>query len=255
MSAAWQVEMLKLRRAGVARTAAGVLTVGSAAMAAAFSAVALGDGDSVMAAKVRPMMQGVGWEGYLGMLAQIQSVATLLCVGIVVSWSVGREFTDGTVTGLLAVPTRPGAVVAAKLGSVMAGALGAAVVAVVLALVLGVAIGLGAPDAHAVGGAGRVLVVTVLMALLSLPLALVASARRGYLPAIGALLGLVVATQVATLAGAGAWFPWAAPSLWAGMGGAEAASSVTWAQLLAAVPVAIVGWVATARWWERAELV
>ncbi len=40
-----------------------------------------------------------------------------------------------------------------------------------------------------------------------------------------------------------------------GMGGAEAASAVSWPQLLAAVPVAGVGWFATARWWERVELV
>ncbi|WP_182113870.1 MULTISPECIES: ABC transporter permease [unclassified Actinotalea] len=254
MRAAWRVEVLKLRRSGVGRTAAVVLTLVPVAMAAAFSAVALGTGDSVMASKVRPMMQGTGWEGYLGVLAQILSVAELLCVGIVVSWSVGREFTDGTVTGLLALPTRPGAIVTAKLGAVMVGAVGAAAITAVLALGVGGVIGLGAPDADALRGVGRVLAVAVLMAMLALPLATVASGRRGYLPAIGALLCIVVVTQVATVAGAGAWFPWAAPSLWAGMGGADAASAVLPVQLLIALPVAGLAALWTAVWWERSEL-
>lgn len=253
--AAWQVESLKLRTSAVARTSAMVLTAGTVAMSAGFSAVALGGGDSLMAAKVRPMMQGTGWEAYLGMLAQVLSVATLLCVGIVLSWAVGREFTHGTVTGLLALPTRPRSIVLTKLAVVTVGALASVTGAVVLAVAVGPLIGLGAPDTAAFGAAARVLGVGALMTLLSLPLAVVASARRGYLPAIGVLLGIVVATQVATVVGAGAWFPWAAPSLWAGMGGADAAAAVTPVQLLLAVPVGALAVAAVAWWWERRELV
>ncbi|GEL99786.1 hypothetical protein [Cellulomonas terrae] len=68
------------------------------------------------------------------------------------------------------------------------------------------------------------------------------------------LLGLVVVTQVATVAGAGAWFPWAAPGLWAGMGGPAAAAAVSPVQLLLAVPVGAIGVAATLRWWSTAEL-
>lgn len=39
--------------------------------------------------------------------------------------------------------------------------------------------------------------------------------------------GVVVVTQVATVAGAGAWFPWAAPGTWAGMDSRAAAAAVT----------------------------
>lgn len=253
--AAWHVEALKLRRSPVARTSGLVLAAGTVAVAAAFTVVALGDGDSLMAAKVRPMLQGTGWEAYLGMLGQILSVAQLLCAGIVLSWSVGREFTDGTVSGLLAVATPRRDLIVAKLAVVVIGAVGAASAAVVLAIALGPAMGLGAPDGVAVAAAARVLAIGATTALLALPLAFVASVRRGYLPAIGGLLGLVVATQVATVAGVGAWFPWAAPSLWAGMGGAAAAATVTPVQLLTAVPVGAVGAAATAWWWTRAELV
>ncbi|AEE46185.1 ABC transporter permease [Cellulomonas fimi] len=253
-SAAWDVEQLKLRRSAVARTAALVLVVGSCLLAAAFTAVGLGGGDSQMAVKVRPMVHGTGWEAYLGMLAQILSVATLLAVGILVAWVLGREFTDGTVHGLQALPTPLPAIVRAKLAAVLLTAVACAAGAIVLAVPAGLAIGLGAPDEAALRAAVRPLVVVVLSALLALPVGLVASARRGYLPGIAALLGIVVLTQVATVAGAGAWFPWAVPGLWAGMGGAAAAADVTLLQLLLAVPVGGLGAFATVRWWSTAEL-
>lgn len=252
--AAWEVESLKLRRSPVARTSAAALVVGTCAIAAGFTAVGLGDGTSQMALKVRPMLQGTGWEAYLGMLAQILSVATLLAVGVVVAWTVGREFTDGTIASLQALPTPPAAIAWAKLVTVMLGAVACALATVALAVPLGLAIGLGAPDAGTLRAAVQVLVVAVLTALLTLPLAFVASARRGYLPGVGALLGLVVVTQIATVAGAGAWFPWAAPGLWAGMGGPAAAAAVTPAQLLLALPVGAVGAASTVRWWASAEL-
>lgn len=252
--AAWEVESLKLRRSPVARTCALALVVGTCAIAAGFTAVGLGDGASQMALKVRPMLQGTGWEAYLGMLAQILSVATLLAVGIVVAWTVGREFTDGTVVSLQALPTPPASIVRAKLATVMLGAVACALASVVLAVPLGLAIGLGAPGPGAGRAGAQALAVSLLTAVLTLPLAFVASARRGYLPGVGALLGLVVVTQVATVAGAGAWFPWAAPGLWVGMGGPGAAAAVTPAQLLLALPVGAVGAAATVRWWTTAEL-
>lgn len=253
-TAAWEVETLKLRRSAVARTAALVLVVGSTVMTAAFTAVGLGNGDSQMAVKVRPMLHGTGWEAYLGMLAQIMSVATLLSVGIVVTWTVGREFTDGTIASLQALPTSPADIAWAKLATVMLGAAGCAVASLALALPLGLAIGLEPPEGAATVDALRVLAVTLLTALLTLPLAVVASVRRGYLPGVGALLALVVVTQIATVAGAGGWFPWAAPGLWAGMGGPAAANAVTPLQLLLAVPMGAIGAVGTVWWWSTAEL-
>lgn len=252
--AAWELESLKLRRSTVARTAALVLVVGAPAMSAGFTAVGLRGGDSQMALKVRPMLQGAGWEAYLGMLGQIMSVATLLAVGIVLAWSVGRELADGTIASLQSLPTPPGAIVAAKLGTVLLAAGACGLGALVLAVPLGLAVGLGPPGADAAAAGARVAAVTLLMAALTTPLALVASARRGYLPGIAALLGIVVLTQVATLAGAGAWFPWAAPGLWAGMGGAQAAADVGPVQLVLPLVVGALGAAGTVRWWSTTEL-
>ena len=97
--------------------------------------------------------------------------------------------------------------------------------------------------------------VATLTTLLALPLALVASAGRGYLPGVGALLAIVVVTQIVTALGAGAWFPWAAPGLWSGLGGAELAAQVTPLQLAMPYLVGALGMSLAAWWWKHCEVV
>ncbi|HZD03838.1 MAG TPA: hypothetical protein VE173_02940, partial [Longimicrobiales bacterium] len=93
----------------------------------------------------------------------------------------------------------------------------------------------------------------VLTVLISLPLALPASAGRGYLAAIGVLAFLLMTAQLAVLFGSGAWYPFAAPGLWAVS--SQQGLVVTAAQL-ALVPVtALVGAAVTVRWWGTFQLV
>ena len=64
---------------------------------------------------------------------------------------------------------------------------------------------------------------------------------------------MAVVTQLVTAIGAGAWFPYATPALWMGMGGAAAASKLSLIQLLLPLPVAAIAVIATLSWWRRAE--
>ena len=84
-------------------------------------------------------------------------------------------------------------------------------------------------------------------------MALVSSWRRGYLSGFVALVAVVVVTQLVTAIGVGAWFPYAAPALWMGTGGAAATSQVSIIQLLLPLPVAALAVIATLSWWRRAE--
>ncbi|NCT91999.1 ABC transporter permease subunit [Cellulomonas sp. APG4] len=254
MRAALEVEALKLRRSGAARIAALVLLLAVPGAAAGFLAAARMRGDSMLAAKVEGLVIGEGWTALLGLVGQLLSVAVLLAVGVVVAWSFGREHVDGTFGALFALPTARRDVALAKTAVLVAWGLVLSVGAVAVTALLGLTLGLGTPGADAAGAAGRAVVVGVPSVLLALPLGWVAGVGRGYLPAIGALLGLVVVTQVVTVLGAGAWFPWAAPGMWSGMGGAELAATVTPVQLLLAVPVGAVATWATAAWWARAEV-
>lgn len=254
MGAALEVEALKLWRATAARVAALAVVLGVPAVTTGFIAAAGAYPDSPMAMKVAPMLVGEGWAAQLGMAGQMLSVGLLLAAGVVVSWSYGREHTDGTFGALFAVAVPRRDVALAKAVLLLAWGTGVCVAAVAVTALAGLAVGHGAPGAEAVEAGGRAVVVGLLTVLLAMPLAFVASALRGYLPGIAALLGIVVVTQVVTVAGAGAWFPYAAPGMWAGLGGTAAAAAVVPAQLLLAVPVGVLGVAATAWWWDRAEV-
>lgn len=255
MRAALSVEWLKLRRSPTAWTTAAIVGLVVPAMTAGFMAAASsGAADRPLAIKINAMLIGEGWTAYLGMLAQILSVAMVMGAGFVGSWSFGREFTDHTVASLFALPTSRSTIAAAKF--LVLGIWAAVVCAVVLvaALALAPVAGLPLPGLDDSGLALKVLAVGVTGALLSTPMALVASVARGALPAIAVLIMIVVATQIITLIGFGSWFPYAAPSLWAGMGGEEAATLVRPVHL-ALVPVMSALATAATIWrWHRMQI-
>jgi len=221
MNAALEFELLKARRAGVFRWGAVVVAVGVPGLSTGFFELVRVGGDSPSAAKAATMITDLSLAGLLGTAGQVLSVAILMTAGIAASWSFGRAL-------LTVVST------------------------VILTVVGGLVVGLDL-DAAAIQTASRVAAAGLLGAALAAPMALVSSWRRGYLPGFVALVALVVVTQIVTAVGVGAWFPFAAPALWMGMGGASAASQVSTIQLLLPLPVAALAVVATLSWWRRAE--
>ncbi len=185
---------------------------------------------------------------------QIYATAGVVGVGIVVGWCFGREYADRTVVSLYASSTPREAVATAKLVLLAGWATGVALGAVAVAWALGLASGLGTPDDEAWRILARVAVLAVLSGLLALPVAVAASAGRGYLPAVGGLLVLVVLAQVATVAGAGGWWPWSVAAVWA-MGPEAGMPTVSEVRLLLVPLVAVVGAAWTVAWWRRAEVV
>lgn len=254
MTAAIEVEALKLRRATAARVAALAVVLGVPALSVGFVLAAERAPGSQLAVKVAPMLAGTGLQAQVALAAQVLSVGLLLAGGVVVSWSFGREHADGTVGSLVALPTPRRAIVLAKVTLLLAWGVAVTLGTVVLTVLLGLAAGMGSLDGAALAAAGRGLVVGATTTLLTLPFAWVASALRGYLAGIAALLGVVVVTQVLTVVGAGAWFPYAAPGMWAGLGGPDLAAEVLPLQLWLAVPVAALGTLAAVRTWQRMEV-
>ncbi|MBD8079713.1 ABC transporter permease [Cellulosimicrobium arenosum] len=251
MSPTFGAELLKLARSRVAHVATAVLVLAVPLLAVGFAAAAEHGGDSTLALKVRPMVPGHGWDAVTTTTGQVLTVAVLLAGGFVVSWVFGRELAQGTIEPLLTGrPSRAG-IASAKLAVVTLWATAASVAAVAVALCLGLVLGTTAGSPWP--GAARAVVGGVLAALLALPFGLVATWGRDALAGVGAVLGIVVVTQVVTVVGGGAWFPWAAPGLWLGMGGDGVVVSA-W-QLATAPLVAVAGWAATTWWWSRAELI
>jgi ABC-2 type transport system permease protein len=252
--AAIEFEALKFRRAGTVRVVSALLGFGLPVLAAALTSAAMSGEDSPLAVKARAMVIGTGWNGYLGVVGMMLSVALLLGAGFVICWCFGREFTDKTLASLFALPISRRRIAYAKFAVTLAWSLALCLLIVTVSLLAGLAIGLGPPGSAALGAAAKAFAAGTLTALLASPLAFVASIGRGYLAGIGALILLIVATQLVTSFGAGAWFPYAAPGLWMGLGGPGASEQISPVQLALAVPVFILGVVATGQWWKSAEL-
>lgn len=264
MNAATEFELLKARRSPVFGAGAAVIMVAVPAIVVMFVQLARARNDSVTATKAAAMMTDISVVGLIQMSGQVLSVATLAVVGIAASWSFGREFVDDAASGLFAIATTRTAIVAAKfvvlIGWAVVAVTGSVGLSVVAGIVLGLPVGSLAEGAPSGGWpdvgwmALRAEVTGVLAAVLAAPMALVSSWRRGYLPGFVTLMSLVVLTQVATAVGSGGWFPYAAPSLWMGMGGAAAAAAVSTVQLVLPLVVGAAAVGMTLVWWRRAEL-
>ena len=250
MNTAILAELVKLARSTTGRLVAVLLAVAVPTMAAGFVAAAEYGGSSQVALKIRPLVHGVGWDALTSTTGQVTSMATLLGVGFVASWTFGREFSDGAIETLLMSRPSRATLASAKLVAVLAWATTTALASIAVTLILGTMLGLttGTPWP----GLGRTFVGAVLTALLAVPFALVATIGRSALAGVGAVIGVIVVTQILTVLGVGSWFPYAAPSLWLGMGGPDL--TATAGQLLLVLPLAAAGWAATVLRWQYAEL-
>ncbi len=252
-TAGWRTALaMELRKALAARVVLGVTValVGGIASLSVVLTSAAHAGRTDLTAKLGPVASLPGWAGYLAAAQQITAAAAVLGFGVALSWLFGREFTDGTITGLFALPvTRP----ATALAKLLTYALWAVLVAAGLTLVLlagGLAVGLGAPGSADWSAVARESALVVLSAMVAVPAAWVSSLSRGLLGGIAATVALIVAAQVVVLgAGLGGWFPVSAPALWALAPGTVSALQ------LALVGVLPLGFgLATLGAWQRLQL-
>jgi ABC-2 type transport system permease protein len=253
MREALSLEWLKLRRSPVAWTAGLALVILIPALCLGLVSVVEGSGAGPMAEKVRALVSGTGWVAYSGLIDQVATSGLFVGVGIVVIWCFGREFSDRTVGSLFALPTSRGTIAGAKLIVVTGWSLFVSTLVVLVAVGLGLAGDLGPLNAAALEELGEVLAVALLTSLLASTLALPTSVGRGYLPGIGAMVLVLVSAQMAVLFQAGAWYPFAAPGLWA-VAGSQGEVLVTLPQLAMAPVLALVGAGVTVRWWQGFEL-
>lgn len=251
--AAWSLELLKLRRSVFARVATPLL-VGLVPLGA-IGAVALARSPQLpgaAAAKFTPYATGDLAATHLLVAGQLLSMAVLLAGGFVAAWSYGREFTDGTagaLAGLIAPRRTIGLVKALLLGSWLAACLAATLaLTVVLSVAVGGHIGVEAWQNAAIGGRAGLLTIGLV-----LPFTCVATLTRSPLGTIGVLIAVVMVTQILVVLGAGAWFPYAVPSLLTGMGGSEVASEIGPGSLLLTAGLAPLAIAAVAVQWQRLD--
>lgn len=244
---AFRVELQKNAAATVMRATSVLLVVAITVLAGALTMAAQGGNEQVIA-QLGAQADSRGWPLLTGVTAQITAAGGLLGFAVALSWMFGREFSDGTITGLFALPISRPTMALAKFAAYLGWV---AVVALGLTLLIGL-VGIGfldSWDASVTESLARQLGLTFFSGLLATPAAWAATLGRGLLPGIATGIGLVAVAQIMVVAGTGAWFPVAAPALWA-----LDPASVSGGQLalVLVVPAASVG--LTMHAWRRLEL-
>lgn len=206
----------------------------------------------LLGTKARLAAGTADWPSLLHLLAEAMGAGGLVLFAFLAAWLFGREFTDRTIRGLLAIPTPRWATVVAKLLvlAVWCGAITAWVAA--LGLVVGALVGLpGWSAGLALHTLGEAAAAAAMCLVLQTTTAFVAGVGRGYIPPLGWTVLVMALAQVLGVMGWAAWFPWAVPMLVVGaVGPGEAA---TGASVAVIALTAVAGFVATVVWWQRAD--
>lgn len=194
----------------------------------------------------------VNWPAYLSLLAQMITVGGILIFGFVTSWLFGREYTDGTVKDLLALPYPRFIIILAKFIAGCITTLLMTVYIVLLGLLIGWLLDLPQWSIPVFSdGMMVLLIVTMLTIALSTPVAFFASFGRGFLSPLGFVILMLVLSQLIAATGFGEYFPWSIPTMYSGV--VEGGMTLGWVHLSIILITAIVGLFGTLYWWLFAD--
>jgi len=189
------------------------------------------------------------WPAYLGLFGMIIGAGGLLLFSLVISWVFGREFVDGTLKDMLAVPVQRSSILLAKFIVVAAWSEVLTMVIVIVGLVTGAIIQLPGGSIPVILQGSTLLMITASLAIaVVIPFAFLASVGRGYLLPIGGAILAVMMANVVGLAGWGEYFPWGVPGLHA-----QGKSSLTPLSYWIVLMTALVGTFGTYLWWKYAD--
>lgn len=192
------------------------------------------------------------WPSYLSLHAQMIAVGGILIFGFVISWLFGREYADGTVKDLLALPYSRAVIVIAKFTAAFITNILISAYIVILGLIIGWLIGLPQwSSAILMQGVNVLLVVTILTIALCTPVAFFATYSGGYLAPLGFVILTLVLSQIIVAAGFGDYFPWAIPALYSGV--TVGKIDLGWDSLLIVLLTSLLGFFSTLYWWLFAD--
>ncbi len=189
------------------------------------------------------------WPAYLGLFALIIAAGGFLLFSLVISWMFGREFADGTLKDMLAVPVQRSSILLAKFIVVAVWSAVLTMVILIVGLIMGTIIQLpGGSVGVILQGSALVAITACLVIVVVMPFAFLASVGRGYLLPIGGALLALMMTNLVVIAGWGNYFPWAVPGLYA-----QGKGSLTPISYWLVFLTGLVGMVGTYLWWKSAD--
>jgi ABC-2 type transport system permease protein len=191
----------------------------------------------------------VDWRAYLTLFAEIIAAGGFFFFIMAVSWVYGREFADGTVKDMLAVPVPRLTILLAKFILAAAWSAAMAFIIYLFCLLVGAAIQLpGGSPAVILHGSAVILLTSAMVIAGILPFALIASIGRGYLLPMGMAVLTLLAANILMILGWAEYFPWAVPMLYA-QGEYPLPSISYWIVFL----TCLAGMAGTYLWWMVAD--
>ena len=143
----------------------------------------------------------------------------MLVFGFVASWIFGREYSDGTIKDLLALPTSRASILNGKFILYIAWCLGLAISNLMIGWFIGLMLGLPSIDQLVLySQLKKYFVTTALTILLGPPISFFALWGKGFLAPLGFVALTLVLAQIIAAVGIGYYFPWSIPGLYSGMG-------------------------------------
>jgi ABC-2 type transport system permease protein len=189
------------------------------------------------------------WSAYLGLSGMIIAAGGFFLFVLVISWIFGREFADGTLKDMLAVPVPRSNILLAKFIVMAIWSIALSLVIFIASLVVGALIKLPGGSQGVIFQDGALVLITAgLVITVVTPFAFFASVGRGYLLPMGVAVLTLMMANFAAILGWGEYFPWAMPGLF--VQGKGALPSVSyWIVFL----TGLVGMLATYLWWMAAD--
>ena len=189
------------------------------------------------------------WPSYLVLFAEIISAGGFFFFVMAISWVFGREFADGTLKDMLAVPVQRSSILLAKFIVVAAWCAVMAIIIFILGLVVGAIIQLPGGSISVILHGSTVTAITVCLVIaVVLPFAFFASVGRGYLLPMGVAVLTLIMANLMMVVGWAEYFPWAIPILFS-----QGESSLTPFSYWIVVFTSLAGMIATYVWWKYAD--
>ena len=189
------------------------------------------------------------WPAYLGLFGEIIAAGGFILFVLIISWIFGREFVDGTLKDMLAVPVGRSSILLAKFIVTAIWSVALAAIIFSAGLAMGAVIKLpGGSNSVVLHGIFILTVTALLSTAVTLPFAFFASAGRGYLLPIGLAFLILIITNFVAIVGWGEYFPWAVPGLYA-IGKSPLTPISYWIVFL----TGLAGMVGTYLWWKYAD--
>jgi len=202
----------------------------------------------LITAKANLLVGSADWPGYLKLLLQSAVIGGFFLFCIIISWVFGREFTDGTIKDLLAVPVPRSSLILGKFILVAIWSLALALEIFVAGLLLGAVIKLPQGTTAVILQGSFLLLVSSCLAIVTvMPFAFFASVGRGYLLPLGMVIVVLILANTTIVTGWGDYFPWAIPGL---LSQGYSLSPISFVIVLL---TGLIGIIATHLWWKYAD--